>query len=287
MYKVLTFREITFREITMGIGQSKAHHQNDDFYLDSVFAEKVSSTDVTVNNKLQENTRDLELHHFPHVLANILHSPTDLTRVNGDRTFDMKKIDKDSKECIIYLHDSLSTIRSDTIKTMTSLADKLNRTIYMLEYPGYGESRFLGVPDFKSCSDVLLGTMSICEDHSDIYIIAHDIGAVVLTNVLEDDLYPEIEGIILISPSEGTLYDNFEIDYPTLIIQAEDDNANIASQNRKLSTRNPYVILSKIDANGSKIMENEDTHRCIKDFFELLYREKVKDAKSVQNNLSV
>lgn len=262
MYKVLTFREIT-----MGSGQSKVSDEDGDT-MEPYF-----------------NSR--EFSHFPHVLANILHSQTDLIRVNGDRRFDMVKINKHSKKCIIYLHDSLSTVRSDTIKTMISLADKLNMTTYMPEYPGYGESRFLGVPDFKSCRDVLLGTMSICEDHSDIYVMAHDIGALVLTNVLENDFYPEIKGIILISPSEGISYDNFEIDYPSLIIQAEDDHANIVRQNEKLSTRNPYVIWNKIDANRSKIMENEDMHRCIKDFFELLYREKIKDAKSVQNNLSV
>jgi len=100
----------------MGYGQSKVPDDGDDFpkpYFDS----HTSTVGPSKIHKLIENDKDFECHYFPHDVANIMHTPTDLTRTGTDNIFDMMKIDKDSEAAIIYLHDSLSTVRPGDLRS--------------------------------------------------------------------------------------------------------------------------------------------------------------------------
>src|SRR5579863_7559903 len=90
-----------------------------------------------------------EIFAFPYTTANRYHHKTLLSQYKD--IFFYKYTNSCTDRAIIFCHGNAMTVCDRTIALMNAFAEHTNSTLYMLEYPGYGESYSTGFPGAHSC----------------------------------------------------------------------------------------------------------------------------------------
>jgi pimeloyl-ACP methyl ester carboxylesterase len=234
-------------------------------------------------------TRITEIFAFPFQTANACHEKVELSVYEApeDEYYEPPlkkvcyyKIDKGSKNAIIFCHGNCMTVTTTTIEMIRSIADNLNTTIYMLEYPGYGESFETGAPTAESCVRALnLLAHKVKLDHpgpDQIYIMGHSIGSGVAAQFAFHSQHYRYGGLILISPFKSILsvvipsealemsssslnfYETHniiaDIDMPILIVHGINDKVIDVSHSEELADKSSRVSCKYINCGHNDIL---------------------------------
>ena len=77
---------------------------------------------------------------FPYAIANQSHIPTDLWSYEDIKFAVLDEEKSTNNKVIIFCHGNCMTVSKRTISMLRKFQSEVKAPIYMLEYPGYGES---------------------------------------------------------------------------------------------------------------------------------------------------
>ncbi len=191
------------------------------------------------------------------------------------------EIIKRSNRAMIFCHGNCMTVNADTINLLRMYADALDVTVFMLEYPGYGESADLGTPNPRSCVSALHLLVQFVrrnfEDYNIIFM-GQSVGTGVVAQYLYQHNKEQFGGMILISPYKSIInvvFDNQfaeiassslnfyktqdiidDIHVPIHIVHGCDDDVINISHSVQLSKINSRVGFSPVRAGHNDILQS-------------------------------
>jgi pimeloyl-ACP methyl ester carboxylesterase len=145
---------------------------------------------------------------FPATIANQSHQRCDLTLYENMHFY--KYQPAGGSRALVFCHGNAMTVNPNTIGCLKQLADHIGITIYMVEYPGYGESAELGTVSVDSCAQVVSSMVDYITniDHiptKDIYLMGHSIGTGVVSRYAYTHRNEPYAGLILLAPYKSIL----------------------------------------------------------------------------------
>ena len=216
---------------------------------------------------------------FPYGMANSNHNPFPLSSVKHIKYY--KYVSKNAtSKVIVFCHGNAMTVSAWTVQPLSSLADRVGATLYMLEYPGYGESKNLGTPTAESCVQALetlmLHIVSEGHEYQNIYVMGHSIGTGVVARYAYSHRETPHGGMVLVSPYKSILsvvFDNKAVEYssgslnfyrtidaipeiqwPILIIHGIDDQVINVSHSRELALKNRRIMYYEVKSDHNMII---------------------------------
>jgi len=232
---------------------------------------------------------------FPVDIANRNHESIDLPRHNGLAFHKYVPADESSNKIIIFAHGNCCTVNEGLIGSLNAFADATGMTVYMVEYPGYGENAQFGSPTASSCVAALNSIVEYVTQighvaKSDIFIMGHSVGTGVVSQFMYAERDHEYAGLILISPfksivsvivpndliamSSSSL--NFyrthniiaDIKCPIMIVHGTHDNVIDIGHSEALAKLNTKIIFHSVHSDHCEIMVHPDTIKHVQDFTE-------------------
>lgn len=228
---------------------------------------------------------------FPYEIANAHHQAFPLESVAGVMYYKYTPHNVGSK-VLVFCHGNAMTVSQYTVQPLRALADRMKATLYMVEYPGYGESKDLGTPTAESCATALefmiINIVSTGVRYEDIYIMGHSIGTGVVARYAYKYRETPHGGMILVSPYKSILtvvldnkmaeYSssslNFyrtidalpEIHWPILVVHGIHDNVINVSHSRELALTNKEINFYEVNSDHNMIIGDAIVHEIIRQF---------------------
>lgn len=203
------------------------------------------------------------------------------------------------RKILIFSHGNCMTVDQSFIHTMQKIAEELGVTIYLPEYPGYGEAENIDIPTADTCANTLKYMVEYVLKYDNcsvdkIYIAGHSIGTGVVVRYVTDEPEHRFAGIILISPYKSVLkvvsnndtsnsmcssFDFYrtehcisDIEAPVCLIHGEKDDVIAVEHsddlydnlNKKYENQNVYYRLKNGDHN--MIIDTPQLRQCMKKF---------------------
>lgn len=228
---------------------------------------------------------------FPAQTANRSHRPCDLTLYQNMHFHKYQPIN--ATGALVFCHGNAMTVNPDTIGYLQELADYIRITLYMVEYPGYGESAGLGNPTTESCVTVVSSMIDyiVNVDHiptQNIYLMGHAIGTGVVSRYAYNHRDQYYAGLILLAPYKSILevvidnglvecsssslnfyrtkYVISEIPWPILILHGIYDSVIPINHGRELAVLNERAVFTAVNTDHDRIINYFETFDAIRRF---------------------
>lgn len=228
-----------------------------------------------------------EIFAFPYMAANRFHTPTQVEIYNGVKYATVGEGEK----AIVFCHGNCCTVDNRMKQLFKIYAQLANAKVYLVEYPGYGESNtsVLG-PTADSCVDALsqiIGLVLKTHSVNKVFLMGHSIGTGVVAQFVYKNKNIDFGGMILVSPYKSilsvVLNDVFEetsssfnfyktqniiedIKVRILILHGIHDEVIDIEHSKVLESKNNNVSFISIDSDHDNILNDSSVINLVSTF---------------------